>query len=141
MPIYERPTKSLMADWAKEHLSAGQIFKKSAVERWFAERYPKIKRNTVNMHVEGMSVNNRNRKHHSNVKPGSGHKERNALLIQNGDDGLVFWRIHAATLSEACFEVVWGKRIPVEPQLGGHALLAARLESGLPTVNESASYP
>jgi hypothetical protein len=73
MSIYERPTKSLMADWAREHLSPGQIFKKSAVVQWFAEHYPKIKSNTVNMHVEGMSVNNPVRKHHSNIRPGSGH--------------------------------------------------------------------
>jgi hypothetical protein len=73
MSIYERPTKSLMADWAQEHLSPGQIFKKSDVVRWFTEHYPKIKSNTVNMHVEGMSVNNPVRKHHSNIRLGSGH--------------------------------------------------------------------
>jgi hypothetical protein len=26
MPIYERPTKSFMTDWAKKHLSPGQTF-------------------------------------------------------------------------------------------------------------------
>jgi len=49
MPIYERPTKSLMVDWAKENLSPGQ----SAAVQWFAKNYPKIKSNTVNIHVEG----------------------------------------------------------------------------------------
>jgi endonuclease len=73
MSIYERPTKSLMADWAKEHLRPGQTFRKSAPMEWFARHYPKIKSNTVNMHVEGMSVNNLVRKHHPNVKPSSGH--------------------------------------------------------------------
>lgn len=74
MPIYERPTKSLMGDWVKERkLSPGQTFNKSEIVNWFAERYPKIKRKTVDMHVEHMSVNNRVRKHHPNVKPGSGH--------------------------------------------------------------------
>jgi len=62
-----------MADWAKEHLSNGQTFKKSAAVQWFAEHYPKIKSNTVSMHVEGMSINNSVRKHHPNIKPGSGH--------------------------------------------------------------------
>jgi endonuclease len=33
----------------------------------------KIKSTTVNMHIEGMSVNNPTRKYHPNIKPGSGH--------------------------------------------------------------------
>ena len=73
MPIYSRPTKSLMVDWAKKHLSPGQIFSKDVPGRWFAEHYPKINRNTVHMHVEGMSVNNQVRKHHPSIKPGSGY--------------------------------------------------------------------
>jgi hypothetical protein len=87
MSIYDRPTKSLMADWAKQHLSQGQIFAKSGAAQWFAEHYPKIKRTTVNMHVEGMSVNNRNRKHHSNIKPGSGHD----LFYKLGPDQFRLW--------------------------------------------------
>lgn len=87
MSIYERPTKSLMADWAKEHLLQGQTFKKSAAVQWFAEHYPKIKRNTVGMHVEGMSINNRVRKHHSNIKPGSGHD----LFYKLGPDQFRLW--------------------------------------------------
>jgi hypothetical protein len=43
---------------AKEHLVPGQTFNKSAPVQWFAEHYPKIKRNMVTMHVEGMSTNN-----------------------------------------------------------------------------------
>lgn len=73
MPIYDRPTKALMAEWAKEYLKPSQNFSKSDPERWFAENYPRIKRNTVHMHVEGMSVNNRNRKHHPNIRVGTGH--------------------------------------------------------------------
>jgi len=76
MSIYPRPTKSLMTDWVKEHLKSGQTFTRSDVARWFAEHYPKIKRTTVNMHVDGMSTNNPVRKHHQNVKPGSGHRNR-----------------------------------------------------------------
>lgn len=73
LSIYERPTKSLMADWAKENLALGQTFKKAAFVQWFAQHYPKIKHNTVGMRVEGMLINNRVRKHHSNMKPGRGH--------------------------------------------------------------------
>jgi endonuclease len=87
MSIYERPAKALMADWAKEHLVRGQTFNKSAAVRWFAEHYPKIKRNTVGMHVEGMSINNPVRKHHSNIKPGSGHD----LFYKIGSDQFRLW--------------------------------------------------
>jgi endonuclease len=76
-----------MADWAKEHLAPGQIFNKVAPARWFAEHYPKIKRNTVNMHVEGMSVNNRNRKHHPSIRRGSGHD----LFYKLGPDQFRLW--------------------------------------------------
>ena len=58
MPIYDRPTKCLMADWAKENLKPGQTFSRGDVVRWFEERYPRIKRTTVKMHVDGMSTNN-----------------------------------------------------------------------------------
>lgn len=73
MPIYDRPTKSLMADWAKDNLKPDQVFSKSDVVPWFAQHYPKIKRNNVGMEVEAMSINNPVRKHHPSVKPGSGH--------------------------------------------------------------------
>jgi endonuclease NucS-like protein len=87
MPIYDRPTKSLMTDWAKAHLKPDQIFSKSDVLPWFAEHYPKIKRNTVVMHLEGMSINNRNRKHHPSVKAGSGHD----LFFKLGPDQYRLW--------------------------------------------------
>ena len=87
MPIYERPTKSLMADWAKEHLAPGRTFRKSEPVQWFAKHYPKIKRNTVAMHVEAMSSNNHVRKHHSNVKPSSGHD----LFYKLGPDHYRLW--------------------------------------------------
>ena len=58
MPIYDRPTKSLMADWAKDNLKPDQVFSKSDVVPWFAQHYPKIKSNNVGMEVEAMSINN-----------------------------------------------------------------------------------
>ena len=87
MSIYPRPAKSLMTDWAKEHLVRGQTFKRSAAVQWFAENYPKIKRNTVGMLVEVMSINNRVRKHHSSTKPGSGHD----LFYKLGPDQFRLW--------------------------------------------------
>jgi len=87
MPIYDRPVKSLMADWAKKHLSPGQTFSKSDAVPWFAEHYPKVKRNTVGMHIEGMSVNNHIRKHHPSIKPNSGHD----LFFKLGPDRYRLW--------------------------------------------------
>ena len=87
MPIYDRPTKSLMVDWAKANVKPNQVFSKSDVLPWFAEHYPKIKRNTVGMHLESMSINNPVRKHHPTVKPGSGHD----LFFKLGPDRYRLW--------------------------------------------------
>ena len=73
MPIYEKPTKELMHEFATQELKPGQVFSRKAAIRWFAEHYPKIKSNTVGMHVDGMSVNNiAQRRHHPSIKPGAG---------------------------------------------------------------------
>jgi hypothetical protein len=71
MPNYDRPTKTLMLDWVKDHLQPGKVFTRGDVIRWFAEHYPKTKRSTVNVHVDVMSTNNTGRKHH-NIRPGNG---------------------------------------------------------------------
>jgi hypothetical protein len=57
MPIYDRSTKELMHDFAKEMLKPGQVFGKQDAIKWFAKKYPKIKAQTVALHVGGMSVN------------------------------------------------------------------------------------
>ena len=87
MPIYDKPTKTLMSEWAAANLKQGQRFTKKEAVRWFSMNYPKIKSNTVAMHVDGMSVNNRNRRHHANVKPGSGHD----LFMKLGADDYRLW--------------------------------------------------
>lgn len=71
MQIYDRPTKTLMLDWAKDHLKPGQVFSRNEVLGWFAKHYPKTNPRTVNMHVDVMSTNNTVRKHH-NIRPGNG---------------------------------------------------------------------
>ncbi|MCY4421147.1 MAG: endonuclease NucS [Gammaproteobacteria bacterium] len=73
MPIYERSTKELMHDFAAQKLTLGQVFSRKDAVRWFADHYPKIKSNTVGMHVEGMSVNSLSRRHHPSVKPDAGY--------------------------------------------------------------------
>jgi hypothetical protein len=87
MSIYEKPVKSLIADCAKEHLTPGQTFKRSAAVQWFAEHYGKVRPNTVNMHVDGMSVNNLIRRYHPSMKPGSGHD----LFYKLGPDQFRLW--------------------------------------------------
>lgn len=71
MSIYDRPTKDLMHEFARERLKPGQLFDKKDAVQWFRERYPKIKSNTVGMHVEGMAINSPPRKHHPNIRPGA----------------------------------------------------------------------
>jgi hypothetical protein len=73
MPVYEKPTKTLMLDFAKEILKPGQAFDKRAAVDWFKTHYPEIRPTTVQMHVEGMAINSNTRKHHPSIKPGSGH--------------------------------------------------------------------
>jgi RecB family endonuclease NucS len=73
MPIYDKPTKVLMYDFAKERLTPDKSFDKKEAVDWFASHYPEIRSTTVQMHVEGMAVNSGARKHHPNIRPGSGH--------------------------------------------------------------------
>lgn len=73
MTIYDKPTKVLMHEWAAASLKPGEHFAKSQPVAWFKQHYPDLKSNTVEMHVEGMSVNSRLRRHHPSVRPNSGH--------------------------------------------------------------------
>jgi hypothetical protein len=67
--IYDKPTKVLMRQFAEECLKPGQIFERRDAVKWFEAKYPNIKSNTVELHVEGMSVNNGGfRKHHKQIK-------------------------------------------------------------------------
>ena len=58
MPIYDKPTRELMHEFAAQELKPGQVFSRKDAVRWFADRYPNIRSNTVGLHVDGMSVNN-----------------------------------------------------------------------------------
>jgi hypothetical protein len=73
MPIYDRPTKTLMREFVGANLSKGQRFRRDDAVNWFRAHYPRIQPATVSMHVEAMSVNSRLRKHHPSIRPGSGH--------------------------------------------------------------------
>jgi endonuclease len=87
MPIYEKPTKALMTQWANEHLSSGKTFGRGEPVKWFAEHYPKLKSTTIRMHVDGMSVNVINRRHHPSIRPGRGYD----LFYKLGPDSYRLW--------------------------------------------------
>lgn len=87
MAIYDRPTRTLMGEWAKQHVLAGQTFDKAVVVGWFKVNYPKIKSNTVAMHVESMSINNPLRRHFPAVHAGSGHD----LFFKIGPNRFRLW--------------------------------------------------
>ena len=72
MPIYEKPTRELMHEFAAQNLKPGQVFSRKDAVRWFANHYSDIKDNTVGMHVEGMAVNSRRRRHSPSIKPDAG---------------------------------------------------------------------
>ena len=73
MPIYGKSTvKELMHEFAAQKLKPGQVFTRQDAARWFAKHYPKIKSNTVGMHVDGMSVQSPRRRHAPHIKAGAG---------------------------------------------------------------------
>lgn len=86
--IYDKPTKELMKEFAKARLKEDQVFGKELAANWFSENYPKIKRGTVDMHIEGMSVNSTLRKHHPSIRPGSGHD----LFFKIGPGKFRLWK-------------------------------------------------
>ena len=72
MSIYEKTTRDLMHEFAEQKLKPGQVFSKPDAARWFTDNYPKIKSNTAMMHVEGMSINSKGRKHHPHIRANTG---------------------------------------------------------------------
>ena len=72
MTIYEKTTKELMHEFADQELKPGQAFSRTDAVDWFARHYPKIKSNTVAMHVEGMSIQSPRRRHSPQIRPDAG---------------------------------------------------------------------
>lgn len=86
--IYDRPTKTLMKQFADETLQKGQVFSKKDAVKWFREKYPNIKTNTVEMNVEIMAVNNPSiRRNHKSVHPTAGRD----LFFKLGSDQFRLW--------------------------------------------------
>jgi hypothetical protein len=66
---YDKTTKELILDWARERLRADEAFSPEPVVAWFAARYPLLDPKTVRAHLEGMCANNgRHRRHHAHVR-------------------------------------------------------------------------
>ncbi|WP_339825531.1 endonuclease NucS domain-containing protein [uncultured Parasphingorhabdus sp.] len=73
MAIYDKPTKTLMTEWANGNLKPEQLFGRAEVVRWFAANYPKLAKGTITAHIAGMAVNSRTRAHHPSIKEGAGY--------------------------------------------------------------------
>jgi hypothetical protein len=70
MPIYDRPVRLLLHDMIAELApEPTSQFTRDDAQRWFANRYPKIKPGTVNAHLTQASTNNRTRLHYSPKHP------------------------------------------------------------------------
>jgi len=65
MPIYEKPVRLLLKDFATDqNITKGQIISRDQVIAWFRENYPKIKMGTISAHFLKMSVNAPSRIHY-----------------------------------------------------------------------------
>jgi len=72
MANYEKTTKELIIDWAREHLRGAEEFNSRPVVKWFALNYPRTSPKTVRMHLRGMSTNNpAHRKNHLHIRADS----------------------------------------------------------------------
>ena len=89
MQIYDKPVKLLMHDFASDRLQPNSLFSKQDAIAWFETHYPKIKRNTVSSHVDGMATNNGpHRKHHSSIRPG---RDEWNLFFKEGPNRFRLW--------------------------------------------------
>ena len=62
MTIYVKPVWQLLIDFANENLEMeGSTFSPADATRWFSEKYPNIKKGTVNAHILMMSTNSKSR--------------------------------------------------------------------------------
>jgi hypothetical protein len=65
MPIYEKSTSQLLTEYLTANYKPGETVDRDKIINWFADNYPKIKRNTVQCHIIKFTVNNRTRVHYS----------------------------------------------------------------------------
>ena len=84
--IYDKPSKTLITEWAHQNLTRGQTYTKSQIADWFMVTYPNYKRNSVLTDIDAMCVNYRSRIHYG-VRPDSGHD----LFFKEGPSDLRLW--------------------------------------------------
>ncbi len=69
MPTYEKPTAELIKEFCGETLKDKKAcFKREEIIAWFAEKYPKTKKGTINTHLHSLATNDPNRKHYARRK-------------------------------------------------------------------------
>jgi len=62
MPIYDKPVRELLKDFVQDRgIVPGRTFARAEIPRWFREKYPKIKPNTVQAQIITATTNNRTR--------------------------------------------------------------------------------
>ena len=81
MPIYEKSTTQILTEYINETLAPGSLIDKDQIVKWFKEKFPKIKSNTVNCHIIKFTTNHKTRIHY-NAKP------QNDMLFQLPDGHL-----------------------------------------------------
>jgi len=72
MSTYERPVRVLMRQMIDEmglDSSPEQAFSADEALDWFKARYPLLKESTIRAHLVRHSINNKNRLHHSSLRP------------------------------------------------------------------------
>jgi len=81
MPLYDKSTNQLLTEYINENIKPGTLIDKGQIVKWFNEKYPKIKTNTVNCHIIKFTTNHKTRVHYK-AKP------QNDLLFQLPDGRL-----------------------------------------------------
>jgi endonuclease len=64
MPIYDKSTNQLLTEYLQENLKPEQTIEREQIVKWFKEKYPKIKSNTVGCHIIKFTTNHKTRIHY-----------------------------------------------------------------------------
>jgi hypothetical protein len=75
VPIYNKSTNQLLTEYLQQNLKQDQAIERDQIVKWFKEKYPKIKPNTVACHIIKFTTNHKTRVHY-------GAKPQHDLLFQ-----------------------------------------------------------
>jgi endonuclease len=68
MPIYDKSANQLLTEYIQQNLQPEQTIEREQIVKWFKDKYPKIKSNTVGCHIIKFTTNHRTRIHYG-AKP------------------------------------------------------------------------